>query len=202
MSSGSGTTPTVMGKQWVAITDNADPMQVVVYRRARRVRRQPRGLLGPGLLQGASATENSLVGAGRTIIVTNNYGYTGPDRDRRPAASRRPASSGSTSTATAGGATGCGRTTSTAPRRRCRSSRSATDSSTRSPRTPSRQDPLGIEDAWYLSAFDARTGQLVYRSATAPASASTSTTPRSRSAPTGTAYVGVLGGLVRIADTR
>ena len=32
---GSGTTPTLMGNGWVAITDNADPMNVVVYRRAR-----------------------------------------------------------------------------------------------------------------------------------------------------------------------
>ena len=31
---GSGTTPTLMGKNWVTITDNADPMQIQVYRRA------------------------------------------------------------------------------------------------------------------------------------------------------------------------
>src|SRR4029077_3038081 len=34
---GSGTTPTVMGNHYVAITDNADPMNVVVYRRAANV---------------------------------------------------------------------------------------------------------------------------------------------------------------------
>src|SRR5438132_14154675 len=34
---GSGTTPNLMGKAYVAITDNADPMDVVVYRRAKRV---------------------------------------------------------------------------------------------------------------------------------------------------------------------
>jgi hypothetical protein len=32
---GSGTTPTLLGRRLVAITDNADPMNVVVYRRAR-----------------------------------------------------------------------------------------------------------------------------------------------------------------------
>src|SRR5262249_26257826 len=32
---GSGTTPTLMGQDYVAITDNADPMDIVVYRRAR-----------------------------------------------------------------------------------------------------------------------------------------------------------------------
>src|SRR4029077_4822148 len=35
---GSGTTPTLMGGGWVAITDNADPMDVVVYRRATKLR--------------------------------------------------------------------------------------------------------------------------------------------------------------------
>ena len=34
---GSGTTPTLMGRGYVSITDNADPMNVVVYRRARRL---------------------------------------------------------------------------------------------------------------------------------------------------------------------
>ena len=37
MNAGSGTTPTIMGRNWVAITDNADPMDVVVYRRAAQV---------------------------------------------------------------------------------------------------------------------------------------------------------------------
>ena len=35
-SAGSGTTPTLMGDGLVAITDNADPMNVLVYRRGRR----------------------------------------------------------------------------------------------------------------------------------------------------------------------
>ncbi len=37
---GSGTTPTLLGSHWVAITDNADPMDVVVYNRSRRSRRR------------------------------------------------------------------------------------------------------------------------------------------------------------------
>src|SRR4051794_3174380 len=39
---GSGTTPTLMGGKWVAITDNADPMDVVVYRRAVKLRGKKR----------------------------------------------------------------------------------------------------------------------------------------------------------------
>ncbi len=74
---GSGTTPTLMSGGWVAITDNADPMNVVVYRRAVT--------LAPGQSRvvcevpvfdaGASATENSLVAVGNSLVVENNYGY-------------------------------------------------------------------------------------------------------------------------------
>jgi len=74
---GSGTTPTLMDGGYVAITDNADHMNVVVYRKA--------ATLGPGesrlvcetpvFQAGASATENSLIGAGNSLIVENNYGY-------------------------------------------------------------------------------------------------------------------------------
>ena len=39
---GSGTTPTIMRGGYVAITDNADPMNVVVYRKAVRLRRGQR----------------------------------------------------------------------------------------------------------------------------------------------------------------
>ena len=35
---GSGTTPDVMGSDYVAIADNADPMNVVVYKRAKQVK--------------------------------------------------------------------------------------------------------------------------------------------------------------------
>jgi hypothetical protein len=34
---GSGTTPTLMGPDLVAITDNADPIDVIAYRRSSRV---------------------------------------------------------------------------------------------------------------------------------------------------------------------
>jgi len=71
---GSGTTPTLMKGGYVAITDNADPMNVVVYRRSngRRV------CAVPVFRKGASATENSLITAGRSLFVENNYGYQDP----------------------------------------------------------------------------------------------------------------------------
>ncbi len=77
---GSGTTPTLLAGGRVAITDNADPMQVVVYRTPRRLPRGQRRTVCelPVFGKGASATENSLIGSGRTLIVENNYGYEDP----------------------------------------------------------------------------------------------------------------------------
>ncbi len=90
---GTGTTPTVMQGGFVNITDNADPMDVVVYRTAVRLpalvsrvdgRRRRRGRLPrevcrvPVFPRGASADENSLIAAGRSMVVENNYGYSGP----------------------------------------------------------------------------------------------------------------------------
>ncbi len=77
---GSGTTPTVMRGGYVAITDNADPMNVVVYRTAARLAAGQKRIVCavPVFKQGASATENSLIGSGNSLIVENNYGYQDP----------------------------------------------------------------------------------------------------------------------------
>jgi hypothetical protein len=77
---GSGTTPTVMSGGRVAITDNADPMNVVVYGTAKRLSRGARRVVCqvPVFRKGASATENSLIGSGRSLFAENNYGYQDP----------------------------------------------------------------------------------------------------------------------------
>ena len=74
---GSGTTPTVMGKHYVAITDNADPMNVVIVKRAKRVRGPRTVCTQPVFGAGASATDNSLIGTARSVVVENNFGYGG-----------------------------------------------------------------------------------------------------------------------------
>jgi len=87
INAGSGTTPTLVGSlaagahsdtpAYVAITDNADPMDVVVYRAQDRLRRGQRRVVCqvPVFKKGASADENSLISMGRSLIVENNYGY-------------------------------------------------------------------------------------------------------------------------------
>src|SRR3954452_16066831 len=84
---GSGTTPTLLwpsGKRrrskapgYVAITDNADPMDVVVYRASDKPGRGSKRVVCtvPVFRKGASDTENSLTGMGHSLYVENNYGY-------------------------------------------------------------------------------------------------------------------------------
>src|SRR3954447_17482563 len=79
---GSGTTPTLISgwtkkerkspaPEYVAVTDNADPMDVVVY----RAKTGKAVCTVPVFKKGASDTENSLISMGRSLYVENNYGY-------------------------------------------------------------------------------------------------------------------------------
>ncbi len=75
---GSGTTPTLMGTDFVTIADNANPIDVLVYRRAAQVQGSRLVCKVPVFEENASATENSLIATNQSIIVENNYGYYGP----------------------------------------------------------------------------------------------------------------------------
>jgi hypothetical protein len=75
---GSGTTPTLMGTRWVAITDNADPLDVVVYRRARASSAGREVCRQPVFAAGGGDTDQSLIGTDDAMVVENNYGYSGP----------------------------------------------------------------------------------------------------------------------------
>jgi hypothetical protein len=184
---GSGTTPTLMGKGWVAITDNADPMNVQVYRRGERSR--GRGICSePVFEQGASATDNSLIGAGNSLIAENNYGYSGPS------------------------ATEFGATTSPGLTRVDVIDGECVTIWTSSERAPSVVPKLSLpnglvytytkppnadgEDPWYLTALDFRTGATVYRRLAADGLGHNNNWAPVSIGPDGTAYVGVLGGLV------
>ena len=75
---GSGTTPTLMGTDFVTIADNANPIDVLVYRRAAHVQGSRLVCKVPAFEENASATENSLIATNQSIVVENNYGYYGP----------------------------------------------------------------------------------------------------------------------------
>lgn len=73
---GSGTTPTLLDDDLVAITDNAEPrMNVLVYDRRADVDGSRLRCEVPVFDDGASATDNSLIGFERSFVVENNAGY-------------------------------------------------------------------------------------------------------------------------------
>jgi hypothetical protein len=187
-SAGSGTTPTLMGDGLVAITDNADPMNVLVYRRAggERICRQP------VFERGASATDQSLIGTGSSLVVENNYGYSGP------------------------AATQGGRTTSPGlervdldPGGGCHSAwRSAERAPSVVPKLSARngivytytKDPSPGVDSWYLTALDFSSGATLYKRLGGEGLGYNNNYAPVTLGPDGTAYVGTLGGLVALRD--
>jgi hypothetical protein len=203
---GTGTTPTVMPGGYVSISDNADPMDVVVYRtaahptrRARRhgrVRREdlPRMVCKvPVFKRGASDTENSLLAAGRSLIVENNYGYTGP-----PAVEN-------------GGVTapGLARVDINAQGTGCRLM--WTNSSVSAPTVvPKLSIGAGLiytytkgpgsSDPWYWTALDFRTGRVVYRQLAGTGLGYNNNYAGIALSRSGVEYLGTLGGLISMRD--
>jgi hypothetical protein len=191
---GSGTTPNLMGHDYVAITDNADPMDVVVYRRGKRVSGSRVVCTVPVFATGSSSTDNSLIGTGHSIIVENNYGYTGP-------------------AATINGA-------STAPgieRIDINRERTGCAPVWYSPeRAPSAVPKLSLAaglvyaytkerrsdgiDAWYLTALSFRSGKTVYERLAGTGLGYNSNYAPVSLGPDGTTYVGALGGLILLRD--
>ena len=193
---GSGTTPTVMGKHYVAITDNADPMNVVIMKRGKRVSGPRTVCTQPVFGAGASATDNSLIGTARSVVVENNFGYAGITAT----------SGGSTTPGLArvdlnDGGTGCRvawlsgeRAPSVVPKLSLQNGLVYTYT-----KEPDRRTPA--DDPWYLTALDFRTGQTVYKRLAGVGLGFNNNYAPVSIGPDGTAYVGVLGGLVALRDS-
>ena len=196
VSAGSGTTPTLMGRDLVAFTDNADPMNIVVLKRARTVTGSRRVCRAPLFRRGASATDNSPIGTDRSLVIENNYGYRGPGSTQ-----------GGRSTAR-----GLERVDVDRRRRRCvkrwKSFERAPSVVAKLSRAtglvytytkPVRRDG---EDLWYLTALDFRSGRTVWKRLAGEGLGYNNNYAPITLGPDGAAYVGVLGGIVRLADTR
>ena len=193
---GSGTTPTVMGNHYVSITDNADPMNVVVYRRAAHVGRGRRVVCEqPVFAKGASATENSLIGTDNSMIVENNFGYAPP-----PFATEN----GATSTP------GIERVDIAQNGKSCRA---VWHSNAIAPSVVPKLSlanglvytitkPPGRPDAWYATAIDFRTGRTNWSRLLGTGVFYNNHYAGIAISPRGDLYSGVLGGTVRVADGR
>jgi hypothetical protein len=192
---GSGTTPTLMGRKYLSIADNADPMHVVVYRRGRDLpRRKPRVVCEqPVFRRGAGATENSIIATGKSMIVENNYGYFPPP------------------TATSDGGTtepGVERVDISRGGRGCRTIwRSREISPSTVPKLSLANGlvylytkPPGTPDAWYLTAVSFHTGQTIWRRLIGTGLLYNVHYAGLAISPRGVLYTGVLGGTIALAD--
>jgi hypothetical protein len=191
---GSGTTPTLMGSDLVAITDNADPINVVVYRRAPVVLGRREVCRRPVFAKGASSTDQSLLTDGRSLVVENNHGYMGPQ------------------SVSLGLSTQPGLARIDVDRRR----NLCTLRWTSSERAPSVVPKLALgsglvytyvkdqrrdgSDLWYLAALDHRDGRTVYRALVGSGRSFNNNSAPVTIGPDGTAYVGVIGGLAAVHD--
>jgi hypothetical protein len=208
---GTGTTPTVMPGGYVNITDNADPMDVLVYRTAvrptrvvrvrvhgrvrHRRRRAPRQVCAvPVFARGASDTENSLIGVGRSMIVENNYGYSGP------------------SAVGGGGTTAAGFARVDLNRRGTGCRLVWTNTSVAAPTVVPKVSlatgliyaytkPPGSSDPWYWTALSFRTGKEVWARLAGTGALYNNNYAGIALSPSGTAYLGVLGGIISARDT-
>jgi hypothetical protein len=191
---GSGTTPTLMGKKFVSITDNADPMDVLVFKRARKVKGKRRVCRQPVFGKGASDTDQSLIGTPRAMVVENNYGYSGPSSTMQ----------GKTTTP------GLARVNLNRSGRRCHVAWTSDEIA------PSVVPKLSLgaglvytytkgtdsHDPWFLTALDFRTGQTVYKALAGSGLGYNNNYAPVTLGPDHTAYVGTLGGLVALRDIR
>ena len=190
---GSGTTPTIMQAGLVAITDNADPMGVRVYRRDRTVA-GPRLVCSEPVFQaGASATDNSLIAAGNALVVENNYGYSGPTATEN------------------GGSTAPGVSRVDVVGDDCRT---VWTSNERSPTVVPKlslanglvylytKDPSAEgDDPWYLTAIDFRGGNTVFKQLAGEGLGfNNNYAPITIGPDNGSVYVGVLGGMAMLRD--
>jgi hypothetical protein len=192
---GSGTTPTLMGKQYLSIADNAARMQVVVLRRGKHLKPGQHRLVceQPVFRKGRGATENSIIATGRAMIVENNYGYSPPPNATSDGNTTQP---GVARVDIKRDGSGC---------------RSVWKSSEISPSTVPKLSlasglvylytkPKGLPDAWYLTAVDFYTGKTVWKRLIGTGLLFNVHYAGLSISPKGVLYAGVLGGTVGVAD--
>jgi hypothetical protein len=193
LSQGTGTTPTLIGKDLVVITDNADPrMNVVSYRRTkshvskRQVCKQ--AVFGAG----KSDTENSPVAVGGSVVVENNYGYTSP-QNAINGASSEPGLSRVDVTEK-----GCGvmwTSHESAPS-------SVAKASLSTGLLYAYTKPPGVTaDPWYVTAIDLRSGRTAWKRLTGTGPQWNNHYASIYLGRGGTAYIATLAGVVRLQDS-
>jgi hypothetical protein len=194
---GSGTTPTLLGNDYVAIGDNAEPrMNVVVMRRDARATQ--RVVCKQAVFKaGQSATENTFIGYQRSLIVENNAGYDlfttmRGGKTSAPGIARIDVRSDES---------GCDVVWESQEISQTTVPKLSTESGLVYLYTKLPNAPRGA-DAYYFTALDFSTGRTVYQVLTGTGVRYDNNWAAISLAPNGTAYVGVLNGLIRVRDSR
>ncbi len=213
---GSGTTPTLMGanNEYVAITDNDDPINVLLYARSdgELICEEPvfQILVDPGDASGmtyASATDNSLIGYKDSVIVENNYGYQNVlvNNWSKPGITRVDVIASPTTGDTVGNCSTFWENTteasqSTVPKLSIGSG--LVYIYTREDIPGNASDPQDkIDDqAYYFGALDYTSGKVVYKTLTGTGSKWNNNYAPITIGPDGTAYVGVFNGIISVKD--
>lgn len=216
LNQGSGTTPTLMGanNEYVGITDNADPINVVVYDRTtgELVCEEPVFMfpLAPGHSSGlsyASATDNSLIGYNNSLIVENNWGYRNVKENNwtQPGLTRVDVVSSTTNGDIAGNCVTTWENTTEASQSvvpKLSLGNGLVYIYTREDIPGVSTDPQDEQSAqaYYFGALDYASGELVYKKLTGTGENWNNNYAPITIGPDGTAYVGVFNGIISIRD--
>ena len=191
---------------YVNITDNADPMDIMVYRtaphpskivrrgrhhRRHRVRLPRQVCRVPVFARGTGADENSIISAGDTMIAEDNYGYMDPTSIQG-----QTTSPGFVRVDLNPGGRGCHvvwtNSTESAP-----TVVSKVALATGLVYTYTLDDSSGD---WYWTALDFRTGKTVYRAYAGTGLGWNNNYAGISISPRGVEYLGALGGLMSLRD--
>jgi hypothetical protein len=195
----------------VAITDNADPrMHVLVFHADKSGPGAVPICSAPVFAAGRGDTDNSLIAVGNAIVVENNYGYTGPvpsspSSPSRPTPTTQPGVTRIDVDYTHGGCHVAWDNEQVRVPTSVSKASSATGlvyvyehPAADEVRYKDGATPASPEDPWYLTALDARTGQRVWSIFTGVGLGYNNNYAPITLGPDGTAYLGVLGGLVSV----
>ncbi len=205
---GSGTSPTILGNgKYVAITDNADQMQVTVFRTDEPLDPNEERIVCEVRVfenQSGQALSNSLIGSRLSLIATNNYSYW---FDWETGELLEPSAPGVERTDINPNGNGCTKVwsntkvaTTTSPRLSTRTGLIYTMAREMDTNKVDADHPYGL-DVYYWTAIDFRTGQTVWQKMVGTGSMFDSFYPGMAIGPNEAPYYGGYGGLMSIRDT-
>jgi hypothetical protein len=203
---GTGTSPTLLDTsagRFVAIADNADPLNVRVYRRDATVPGSGTRLVCsvPVFPQGRSATATSMIGAGNSLVITNQYGYHGPGQTLEGLGDivlGRLSEPGMTRIDIDTDGNGCRKVWTSNVR--ISSGVPKLSVATGLIYGSERQVGEPVQDVWYINAVDWRTGRIVWKKQYGSGLTANPNYSSIGLGPDGSLYVGALIGFFRVSD--